>query len=89
MDRESVMSVESLLVFLLIGGIAGWLAGLLIKGGGYGILGNIVIGIVGAVVGGSVFNALGIYAGGIIGSIVTATVGAILLLFLVRLIKRM
>ncbi|MAY35574.1 MAG: GlsB/YeaQ/YmgE family stress response membrane protein [Spongiibacteraceae bacterium] len=83
------MSVESLLVFLLIGGIAGWLAGLLIKGGGYGILGNIVIGIVGAVVGGSVFNALGIYAGGIIGSIVTATVGAILLLFLVRLIKRM
>ncbi|WP_372778512.1 GlsB/YeaQ/YmgE family stress response membrane protein [Litorivivens sp.] len=83
------MSVESLLVFLLIGGIAGWLAGLLIKGGGYGILGNSVIGIVGAVVGGSVFNALGIYAGGIIGSIVTATVGAILLLFLVRLIKRM
>lgn len=83
------MSVESLLVFLLVGGIAGWLAGLLVKGGGYGILGNIVIGIVGAVVGGSVFNSLGIYAGGIIGSIATATAGAILLLFVVRLIKRL
>ncbi len=82
------MNIEGLLIFLLIGAIAGWLAGLLIKGGGYGLLGNIVIGIVGAVIGGSIFNALGIVAGGLIGSIVTATVGAAVLLFIVRLIKR-
>jgi len=82
------VNIEGLLIFLLIGAIAGWLAGLLIKGGGYGLLGNIVIGIVGAVIGGSIFNALGIVAGGLIGSIVTATVGAAVLLFIVRLIKR-
>lgn len=82
------MNIEGLLVFLVIGAIAGWLAGLLIKGGGYGLLGNIVIGIVGAVIGGSIFNALGIAAGGLLGAIVTATVGAAVLLFIVRLIKR-
>lgn len=82
------MNIESLLVFLLIGAIAGWLAGLLIKGGGYGLPGNIVIGIVGAVIGGNIFNALGIAAGGLLGAILTATVGAAVLLFIVRLIKR-
>lgn len=82
------MNVESLLIFLLIGAVAGWLGGLLIKGGGYGLLGNIVIGVVGAVVGGSIFNALGIAAGGLLGAIFTATVGAVVLLFIVRLVKR-
>ncbi|MCH9699381.1 MAG: GlsB/YeaQ/YmgE family stress response membrane protein [Gammaproteobacteria bacterium] len=75
-------------MFLGIGAVAGWLAGTLMKGGGYGLIGNIVIGILGAVVGGFVFNFFGISAGGLIGSIVTATVGAILLLYLIRLIKR-
>ena len=58
------------------------------KGGGFGLLGNIVIGIIGAVVGGFVFGLLGISAGGLIGSIITATAGAALLLFVVRLIKQ-
>ena len=58
------------------------------KGGGFGLLGNIVIGIIGAVVGGYVFGLLGISAGGLIGSIITATAGAVILLFVVRLLKQ-
>ena len=58
------------------------------KGGGFGLLGNIIVGIIGAVVGGFLFGALGIAAGGLIGSIVTATVGAVVLLFLIGLIKK-
>lgn len=82
------MVIESILAFLLIGAIAGWLAGKLMKGGGYGLLGNIVVGVIGAVIGGFVFDAVGIRAGGIIGSIVVATVGAGILLFAVGLIKK-
>lgn len=78
----------SIIIFLAIGAIAGWLAGTLMKGGGFGLLGNIVIGVIGAVLGGFVFGLLGISAGGFIGSIVTATAGAALLLFIVRLIKK-
>jgi len=81
------MDVTGLIIFLAIGAIAGWLAGILMKGGGSGLLMNIVVGIVGAVVGGLVFGLLGISAGGIIGSIVTATVGAVLLLFIVAKVK--
>jgi uncharacterized membrane protein YeaQ/YmgE (transglycosylase-associated protein family) len=83
-----VMDITGLLIFLAIGAVAGWLAGTLMKGGGFGLLGNIVVGIIGAVVGGFVFGLLGITAGGLIGSIVTATAGAVLLLFLVGLIKK-
>ncbi len=82
------MDVTELVIFLAIGAVAGWLAGILMKGGGFGLLGNIVIGIIGAVVGGFVFGLLGISAGGLVGSIVTATAGAVLLLFVVRLIKQ-
>jgi uncharacterized membrane protein YeaQ/YmgE (transglycosylase-associated protein family) len=82
------MNLTSLLIFLAIGAVAGWLAGQLLKGGGYGLLGNIVIGIVGSVVGGYVFGLFGIAAGGLIGAIITATVGAIVLLYAVGLIKR-
>lgn len=82
------MDPIGLLIFLLIGAVAGWLAGLIMKGGGFGILGNIVVGIVGAVIGGFVFRIAGIAAGGLIGSIVTATVGAVLLLTAVRIIKK-
>jgi uncharacterized membrane protein YeaQ/YmgE (transglycosylase-associated protein family) len=78
----------SLLWFLLVGLIAGWLAGLIMKGSGYGILGDIVIGIIGALIGGNVLGWMGIYAGGLIGSICTALVGAIILIFLIRLVKR-
>ncbi|WP_305908739.1 GlsB/YeaQ/YmgE family stress response membrane protein [Methylomarinum sp. Ch1-1] len=82
------MDITGLVIFLAIGAVAGWLAGILMKGGGFGLLGNIVVGIIGAVVGGFVFGLLGISAGGLIGSIVTATVGAALLLFIVKIIKK-
>jgi uncharacterized membrane protein YeaQ/YmgE (transglycosylase-associated protein family) len=82
------VSITGLVVFLAIGAVAGWLAGTLMKGGGFGLLGNIVVGIIGAVVGGFVFGLLGITAGGLIGSIVTATAGAILLLFIVGLVRK-
>ena len=74
--------------FLIIGIAAGWLAGQLMKGGGFGLVGDLVIGVIGAFLGGWLFGALGISAGGLIGSLVTATVGAVVLLFLIRLIKR-
>jgi len=77
------------LLFLLIGALAGWLAGLIVKGSGFGLLGDIVVGIVGAFLGGLLFPALGFNLGDpLIGSRVTATLGAVVLLLLIRLIKR-
>ena len=83
------MTLGTILVWLLVGAIAGWLAGALMRTGGFGLVGNIVIGIVGAVVGGWLFPQLGIAIGtGIISSIVTATMGAVVLLFIARLFRR-
>ncbi len=83
------MTLESLLIFLLIGAVAGWLAGVLVKGYGFGIVGNIVVGIVGAFVAGLIFPALNIsLGGGILGSIVHATLGAVILLLVIRVVKR-
>lgn len=82
------MALETILVWLLIGAIAGWLAGVVVKGYGFGLVGNIVVGILGAAVGGWLFGALGITATGIIGAVIGATVGAIFLLLVVRLVKR-
>ena len=82
------MTTESILGALIIGAIAGWLAGKLMKGGGFGLFGNIVVGIIGAVIGQFVFGFIGIAAGGIISSIVIATVGASILLFVVGLFKK-
>jgi uncharacterized membrane protein YeaQ/YmgE (transglycosylase-associated protein family) len=70
----------SLVYFLVIGVVAGWLAGQLSKGGGFGLVGNLVVGVLGAIVGGFLFSFLPIPTGGIIGSIITATVGAVVLL---------
>ena len=82
------MGVESLVVFLIIGAIAGWLAGLIVKGYGFGLLGNIVVGIVGAFIAGWLFPALGISLGsGIVAAIIHAAIGAIILLVLIRLVK--
>ena len=75
--------------FILIGLTAGWLAGQLMKGGGFGIVGDIVVGVIGALLGGFLFSMLGLSAGGgLIGSLIVATIGACVLLFLLRLIKR-
>lgn len=79
--------MESLLIWLIIGALAGWLAGLAVKGYGFGLLGNIVVGILGAVVGGWLFNLLGIATTGIIGAVIGATIGAIFMLFIIRLLK--
>ena len=83
------MDLTSLIIWILIGAVAGWLAGKIMKGGGFGLLGNIIIGIIGAFIGGFVFGLLGITAGGIIGSIVMDTIGAILLLYIIKIIKKM
>jgi uncharacterized membrane protein YeaQ/YmgE (transglycosylase-associated protein family) len=75
--------------FILIGLVAGWLAGTLMKGGGFGAIGDIVVGVVGALLGGFLFSSLGLSAGGgLFGAIIVATIGAIVLIFLLRLIKR-
>ncbi|NND72811.1 MAG: GlsB/YeaQ/YmgE family stress response membrane protein [Rhodothermales bacterium] len=72
----------NLIGFLIIGGVAGWLAGQVMRDGGMGVVKNVLVGVVGAFIGGFVFSILGISAGGVVGSLVTATVGAILLLFI-------
>ncbi len=83
------MGVEALIIFLIVGAIAGWLAGLIVKGYGFGLIGNIVVGIVGAFIAGWLFPALGISLGtGFVAAIIHALIGAIILLLLIRVIKR-
>lgn len=82
------IDTTGLILFLVIGAVAGWIAGTLMKGGGFGVVGNLIVGIIGAFLGGMIFSWLGIAAGGLLGSLVTATIGAIILLFLVGLLKK-
>ena len=77
-----------LLWFILIGIAAGWLAGQIMRGGGFGLVGDLIVGVIGALLGGFLFGLLGISAAGLLGSLITATVGAIVLLFLLRQIRR-
>jgi uncharacterized membrane protein YeaQ/YmgE (transglycosylase-associated protein family) len=78
-----------ILTWILVGLIAGWLAGQVMKGGGYGVLVDIILGMLGGVVGGWVFGLLGIWpAGGLLGAIIVAFVGAVILVGITRLIKR-
>ncbi len=74
----------SILWFLLIGLCAGWLAGQIVKGSGFGLLGDLIVGMVGAMIGGFLFSEMGVYHGGLVGSLLSATVGAILLLLILR-----
>ena len=82
------MDITNLIIFLAIGALAGWLAGTIMKGKGFGVIGNILVGIVGAVLGGYVFRLAGIAAGGLIGAIITATVGAVILLYIISIVKK-
>jgi uncharacterized membrane protein YeaQ/YmgE (transglycosylase-associated protein family) len=83
------MGAHGLIAWLVIGAVAGWLAGMLVKGGGFGLIVDIIVGIVGAFIGGSLAGVLHIsLGGGWIGSIITAVIGAVILLFVIRLIKR-
>ena len=74
--------------FILIGICAGWLAGQFMKGGGFGLIGDLIIGVIGALLGGFLFGLLGIVTNGLLGSLVTATIGAMALIALLRVIKR-
>ena len=83
------MQAEALLILLLIGAAAGFLAGIIVKGYGFGVVGNIVVGIVGAVLGGWLLPQLGLFPGGnIIGQIISATIGAVILLTLIGFVRR-
>ncbi|MCA8063668.1 GlsB/YeaQ/YmgE family stress response membrane protein [Burkholderia sp. AU31624] len=82
------MDMHGLIIWLVIGAIAGWLAGVLVKGGGFGLLIDIVVGILGAVIGGWLAGLLGIGFSGILGSIVIALIGAVILLLVIRLFNR-
>lgn len=83
------MALESLIILLIVGAVAGWLAGQIVRGFGFGLVGNIVVGIIGAVIAGWLFPQLGIHLGaGWIGAIISAAIGAVILLFVIGLIKR-
>ncbi len=80
-------STEHLLIFLAIGIVAGFLAGKIFKGSGFGLVGDLIIGVIGAFIGVWVFGLLGISSAGIIGLLIAAVVGALILLYIVRLVK--
>jgi len=83
------MALEAILIILIVGAIAGWLAGQIVRGMGFGLIGNIVVGIVGAFVAGWLLPRIGIViGGGMIASIINATIGAVVLLVIIGLIKR-
>jgi uncharacterized membrane protein YeaQ/YmgE (transglycosylase-associated protein family) len=77
-----------LLWFLIIGLAAGWLAGQIMKGGGFGLLGDLIVGVLGAILGGWLLGELGLNLVGRVGALITATVGAVVLLLVLRLLKR-
>ena len=81
------MDPQALIIFLIIGAVAGWLAGQVMAGGGFGLIGNIIVGIVGAFVAGWLLPGF-FPIGGILGSIIHAAIGAIIVLFVIGLIKR-
>ena len=83
------MDSHSIIAWIVIGAVAGWLAGVLVKGGGFGLLGDIVVGIIGAFIGGWLAGVLHIEVGsGWISTIITAAVGAAILLLILRLVRR-
>ena len=80
--------MENLIWFLVIGLIAGWLAGQVMRGSGFGLIGNLIVGVIGALIGGWLFGVLGLASYGLIGSLVVAFIGAVVLLFLLSLVRR-
>ena len=83
------MAAEHLIIFLVVGAVAGWLAGVIVRGYGLGVAGNIVVGVIGSFVGGWLFSHFHlVHGGGMLGPVIGATVGAVILLFLIRLVRR-
>lgn len=81
------MNLKAFVTILLIGALAGWLSGLIIKGKGFGAAGNVIVGIIGALLGGFLFNLIGISASGFVAQLIFATAGALLFAYLLRFIK--
>ncbi|HXW47899.1 MAG TPA: GlsB/YeaQ/YmgE family stress response membrane protein [Xanthobacteraceae bacterium] len=82
------MNAKALIIWLIVGAVAGWLAGLVVKGGSYGLIGNIVVGIIGGLIAGWLLPRIGVaIAGGIVGAIINAFIGAVILLGILRLIR--
>ncbi|HEY4920024.1 MAG TPA: GlsB/YeaQ/YmgE family stress response membrane protein [Xanthobacteraceae bacterium] len=83
------MTLETIIIWLIVGAIAGWLAGQVVRGGGFGLVGDIIVGIIGAIIAGWLLPRLGIVIGtGIIAAIIDAFIGAVILLIILRLVKR-
>ena len=82
------MTLQEFLVFLLVGALAGWLSGLITKGSGFGLAGNVIVGIIGAFLGNLLFGLVGIAATGLLGHILFAVAGALLFVYLLRFIKK-
>src|SRR5207302_66476 len=80
--------IMGFITWMVVGLIAGWLAGQVMKGGGYGILMDIILGILGGLVGGWVFGLLGLHASGLLGTIIVSFVGAVILVWISRLVKK-
>jgi len=78
-----------IIIWLIVGAIAGWLAGMVVKGGGFGLIGDIIVGVVGGLIAGWLLPRIGLFIGGdFVGDIINAFIGAVILLLIVRLIKR-
>jgi uncharacterized membrane protein YeaQ/YmgE (transglycosylase-associated protein family) len=86
--KSNTMDIASIIIFLLIGAVAGWLAGKLMKGGGFGLIVNIIVGIIGGFIGGWLMSLVGIEKGGLVWEIITSVIGACVLLFIIALFKR-
>jgi uncharacterized membrane protein YeaQ/YmgE (transglycosylase-associated protein family) len=82
------MGNQNLILFLVVGLVAGWLAGKIMKGAGFGLVGDLIVGVIGAFIGVWLFGLLGISAGGILGLLVASLVGALVLLYVIRMVKR-
>jgi uncharacterized membrane protein YeaQ/YmgE (transglycosylase-associated protein family) len=83
------MDINQIVTMLVVGGVAGFLAGLIMKGGGFGIVGNVIVGVLGAFAGSFLFEQVGIrIAGGLAGSLITAVIGSVVVLFVIGLIKK-
>lgn len=82
------MDLENLIVFAVIGIVAGWLAGQLLKGRGFGLLGNLVVGVIGAFIGGILFNLAGITSDNLLESLIAAVIGAVVLLLVIGALRK-
>ena len=82
------MEPTGIIIWLIIGAIAGWLAGQIMKGGGFGLVGDIIIGIIGSIIGGWIFGSYVVGVPGVLGAIIGSTIGAVILLFIVKMVRR-